>query len=125
MKKLFFFLLICSFGFSAFSQDSKNIQLSQKMLKQFQKNEYTAIPAVFDDTMKGALPADKLKAVWESLLSQCGKFVKSGEAAESTVQQYQLVKIPLEFEKAKLVMQVSISADHKVAGLYFVPDNSK
>jgi uncharacterized protein len=121
MKKLILFLLVCTLGLAAFSQESKNIQISKKMLKQFQKTEYSAIPAVFDETMKGALPADKLKAVWESLLSQCGKFTKAGDATESTVQIYQLVKIPLEFEKVKLEMQVSFNDKNQVAGLYFVP----
>ena len=74
-----------------FSQENKNIEISKALITSFQKNEYSKIGNSFDQTMKNALPADKLKLVWEDLNNKCGKFQKYSEITTEKIPNYDVV----------------------------------
>jgi hypothetical protein len=89
------------------------------------KGDFAGASKGFDDTMKKALPPDKLKAVWGQITGQAGayksqlgtrseKFAQSGKA-------YDIAYVTCQFEKGKLEAKVVYDPAGKVAGLFFVP----
>ena len=58
--------------------DGKAIAI--RALDHMDAGEYAQVEAMFDADMAKAVPADKLKAVWESLPAQVGKATGRGDA---------------------------------------------
>jgi uncharacterized protein len=85
------------------------------------QKKYDAASADFTPEMQKALPLDKLKSVWESVLGQYGPFQKTLGSRTETRGQYQIVYVTCQFEKDKLDMRLVYSADKKLGGLQFVP----
>jgi len=107
----------------AFSQESKNVTISKALLSSFQKNDYEKATAAFDETMKNALPAAKLKLIWEDLNTKCGAFQKYSEITEGKIQTYDVTYILCHFEKVNLNMKTVFNDKNQIAGLFFVPVN--
>jgi hypothetical protein len=125
MKKIYFLILLCSISFVLFSQQNKNIDISKSVITSFQNNEYSKIVQYFDETMKTALPAEKLKLFWDDLNIQCGKYQKFSEITEGKIQNYDIVYILCHFEKMNLKMKTVFNDKNQVAGLFFLPENQK
>ncbi len=92
----------------------------------FDKQDFAGAVALFDDTMKAALPASKLKEIWETLPQQVGSFQSRSDARPAERQkQYERIVIPLQFEKMPLNMLVVVDANAgKISGLFFQPDQA-
>jgi hypothetical protein len=75
----------------------------------------------FTPTMKAALPADKLMAVWKDLETKMGPYQSMGEATQAEEQGYKVVYVPLTFEKGTLRAKVVYDNTNYIAGLFFVP----
>lgn len=75
----------------------------------------------FDDTMKKALPADKLKEVWDSLIVQAGAFVEQLGVRREKIQQYDVIFVSCKFERTVLDAKVVFNSEKQVAGLFFIP----
>jgi dienelactone hydrolase len=97
---------------------------AQALLDALDAGKYEAAGKDFDDTMKKALPADKLQATWRGLTGQVGPLKKPGPAHFMKEGKYDVVTIPCEFEKLKLDMRVVFSADKRISGLQFRPSVS-
>ncbi len=85
------------------------------------KGEYDKAAGRFDATMKAALPAEKLRAVWEGLQTQVGKFAKTAGADQMREDRYRIVFVKCEFEKAVLEAKFAFDDNGKIGGLYFLP----
>lgn len=85
------------------------------------KGNYEAVVENFDDTMKKALPADKLKQVWDSLIVQAGPFVEQTAVRKEKILQYDVVFVTCKFEKAVLDAKVVFNNKRQISGLFFVP----
>jgi len=83
--------------------------------------DYAKVVKNFDETMKKVLPADKLKAVWDSLIGQVGAFVEQGSVRKEKVLAYDVVFVTCKFEKAVLDTKVVFDNKKRIAGLFFVP----
>ena len=125
MKKLVLLVIVCSFSSILFSQENKNITISKAVISGFQKAEYSKIVLLFDETMKNALPEEKLKLVWEDLNVKCGKYQKYSEITEGKIQTYDLTYVLCHFEKMNLQMKLVFNDKNQIAGLFFVPENQK
>lgn len=77
--------------------------------------------AGFDDTMRAALPADKLGAVWAQLQGQAGAFGGIEEARVKREGGHYTAYVTCRFAKAKLAAKVVFDAQARIAGLFFVP----
>ena len=99
--------------------DGKAIAI--RALDHMDAGEYAQVEAMFDADMAKAVPADKLKAVWESLPAQVGKARGRGDAEVSMQGAVTVVKIPLQFEKAALVATFAIDAEGRIAGFAVQP----
>jgi hypothetical protein len=104
--------------------DPKNDDLkpaSEAFIAMLAKGEYDKAVDRFDATMKGALPAEKLRAVWEGLQGQVGRFAKSTGADQTREDRYRVVFVKCEFEKAVLEAKLAYDDEGKIAGLFFLP----
>jgi dienelactone hydrolase len=111
--------LALSAGTSAQTADPAT--LARQALDRLDAGDYAQVEALFGAQMAAAVPADKLKAVWESLPAQVGKATGRGETAVSGQGDATLVQIPLHFEKAELVAKFAIDAEGKIAGFVVQP----
>jgi hypothetical protein len=75
----------------------------------------------FDETMKDALPAEKLEEIWKTTTSQLGPFKKQLGVRREKQLDHDIVLVTCEFEKAPLDVKVIYDSEKQVAGLFFVP----
>ncbi len=125
MKRTLLMLIFCTLSIFLFAQESRNTEISKLVINSFQKNEFPKIVETFDQNMKTALPAEKLKLVWDDLNSKCGKFQKMGEITVGKIQTYDVTYTLCHFENMKLKMKLVFDKERKIAGLFFVPENQQ
>ena len=99
--------------------DGKAIAI--RALDHMDAGEYAQVEAMFDADMAKAVPADKLKAVWESLPAQVGKATGRGDAQTMEQAGSTLVQVPLHFEKAELMAKFAIEGGGKIVGFMIQP----
>lgn len=75
----------------------------------------------FDTVMTKALPPDKLQAIWKGLISQYGRFQRMADTRTEALNKYQIVFVTCQFERVKLDAKVVFTAQHEIAGLFFIP----
>src|SRR5262249_13882491 len=75
----------------------------------------------FDSTMTAALPADRLRLAWQSLIAQAGKFKKQLSNRKEKVGSYEIVYVTCEFERTPLDVKVAFNNSKQISGLFFVP----
>ncbi len=92
-----------------------------RLLDHLDAKQYTQAESLFTTEMATAVPAEKLKQIWESLPQQVGAAQARGKAVVTAQSGMQVVVVPLPFEKAALIAQVAINAEGKVAGFMIQP----
>jgi uncharacterized protein len=97
------------------------VTLGRATVERLAKGEYAAVVATFDEQMRTALGEQKLKASWEGALAQLGAFKRSGEARAASKGEYQVVVVPVEFERAGMDVQIAVNAKGQIAGLSLRP----
>jgi len=125
MRRTFLMLIFCTLSTFLFAQENRNTEISKLVINSFQKNEFSKIVETFDQNMKTAMPADKLKLVWNDLNSKCGKFQKMSEVTVGKIQTYDVTYTLCHFENMKLKMKLVFDKDNKIAGMFFVPENQQ
>ncbi|HSD16494.1 MAG TPA: alpha/beta fold hydrolase [Thermomonas sp.] len=95
--------------------------IATRALNHLDAGEYAQLEAMFSAEMAKAVPADKLKAVWESLPAQVGTLSGRGDAQVMQQDGSTLVQVPLHFEKAGLVAKFAIDGGGKIAGFLVQP----
>ncbi len=80
---------------------------------------------MFDETMAEALPAPKLKAAWDSILRQVGKFEKIAATRAAQEAGYRVVYVTCDFADKPLDVKVVFNAEGWVSGLWFLPAQSQ
>ena len=111
--------LVLSTGTNAQSADPAAI--ARQALDLMDAGDYAHVETLFAPRMAEAVPAEKLKAVWESLPVQMGKATGRGDATTAMQGDSAVVQVPLHFEKAELVAKFAIGADGKIAGFLVQP----
>jgi len=97
------------------------VALATRLLDQLDAGQYAAAEATFSPQMKAAVPAEKLKAVWESLPAQLGAAGKRGEATASEADGLRIVVIPLEYAAGGVLARVVLDKDDRIAGFLVQP----
>ena len=92
-----------------------------RLLDQLDAGRYTEAEAMFSAQMKAAVPAEKLKAVWESLPAQMGAAGPRGNALTSEADGFRVVVIPLHYANGALQARIVLDRDDKVAGFLVQP----
>ena len=123
MKHLFtilFATLLVLGGSPAFAAESPEA-IATRLLDHMDANEYAAAEALFTPEMAAAVPAAKLKEVWESLPAQFGSANGRGKAEVTPHDGVQVVVVPLHYANGELIAQVAVNADGKISGFLVQP----
>jgi hypothetical protein len=123
MKKTILFLFLASLMTLSFSQESKNIELSKKLIGLLQQKSFDKVMLMFDEPMKKALPQDKLTEFWVNLEKQCGEYVKYSDITTEKIQGYNVVYVLCHFKNVNLKMKTAFNPQNQVSGLFFLPVN--
>jgi len=99
----------------------QRLETAKSLVADMASGRFDKAVAPFDQTMWRALPADKLKEVWEGLTKRYGPLQKAAETRTEKTGQYNLVFVTCEFQHGQVDAQVVFSSADKVAGLFFVP----
>jgi hypothetical protein len=75
----------------------------------------------FDDTMKKALPPDKLQEIWKALIGQVGPFKRPVSTRTEKQQGYDVVFVTCAFEQGTLDVKMVFNKAQQIAGLFFIP----
>ncbi|MDP7274638.1 MAG: DUF3887 domain-containing protein [Planctomycetaceae bacterium] len=94
---------------------------ARALLAMLVEGKFEAAADTFDAKVKDALPADKLKAIWQKMQVQAGKFKSVEKGRVLDVKENKVVDLLCTFEKAVLIVRLSYSKEKKVAGLFFLP----
>lgn len=106
---------------AAHAQTADPAALARQALDLMDAGDYAKVEGLFTPRMAEAVPADKLKAAWESLPVQMGKATGRGKATTAMQGKVAVVQVPLHFEKAELVAKFAIDADGRIAGFLVQP----
>jgi dienelactone hydrolase len=82
--------------------------------------KYDTAAADFTPEMQKALPPDKLKSVWESVLDRFGPFEKVVGTRSESHKPHEIVFVTCQFERGKLDVRL-VYSEKKLGGLQFVP----
>lgn len=97
---------------------------SQKVLGWLRNAQADSLGAVMTSELQQQLPPAQLAQLWKQLEASAGPFASAGEWSESPAQGHRLQECTLTFERAALKMSVTLTADHRMAGLFFAPIES-
>jgi fermentation-respiration switch protein FrsA (DUF1100 family) len=98
-----------------------DLEAARAFLTDLARGEFGAATRNFDDTMKKALPADKLAAIWKDVQKQVGAFKKQAGARTEKLDKYEIVIVTCEFEKTSLWARVVFDRQGRITGLRFMP----
>lgn len=91
---------------------------AKAVVEKLNAGSYSEVQDSMDDTMKAALPADKLAEAWEPYAEKLGAF--SGYEKESVAGKdgYAVAVILAKYETGSVQFTLSFDADLALAGLY-------
>ncbi len=101
-----------------------NESRAREFLANFDKRDFEKASMDFADSLKKALPAEKLESVEKSLRGQVGKLKKQGNARIATASGLETVFLTCEFEKAVLDVKLVFDKDGRISSLNFQPSES-
>ncbi|WP_201313364.1 alpha/beta fold hydrolase [Dyella sp. EPa41] len=95
---------------------------STDLLDALRKGDFAAATGHFDASVKAAVDAQKLQAVWQHMLpAKFGAFDHAEAPRFGSPGNGALVETPLHFARGQLVMRVACNAGGEIAGLRFAP----
>jgi len=97
------------------------IDLARTYLSNLRAEQYAACLAASDDTLRSALPAEKLSAVWHQVTTAYGAFEAERAVSLTQVGENHLVDFTCKFTRGVLRVRISVTADGKITGLFFTP----
>ena len=96
-------------------------QIAIGLLDRLDAGDYAAAEASFGPAMAAAVPADKLKEVWESLPRQAGAPTGRGKPQVRTQGGATLVVVPLHHANAALLASIAVDAQGRIVGFLIQP----
>lgn len=97
------------------------IDQGKKFVDLIAKGEFSRAVENFDSVMTRAMPEEKLKQVWQTVVKQAGRFKKQTGARTEILPKYEIVYITCQFEKGPLDVKVVFNREKQITGLWFVP----
>jgi len=94
---------------------------ARSFLSGLAKKDPAAATKNLDESMKKALPGEKLFDVWKDLVSKNGMFNKLGAARISKTGKYDVVTVRCEFEKGVQDARIVFDSEKQITGLFFKP----
>ena len=100
--------LLAIFSQSTASADEtpKHVEMAKTFVTQMAGGQFDKAVEPFDQTMSQALPAEKLKPVWDGLIKENGAFQRIIETRTEKYLQYDMVFVTCEFQHGMLDAKV-------------------
>jgi len=108
----------CGGGLSDAYDEDKVISLAHEVVTDLNSNDYDAVVAMMNDTMKAALPADKLSEAWAPVSEQLGAFDSFVKDATSEKDSIATIVVLAKYANANLTFTISFNTDLQLVGLY-------
>jgi len=127
MKKLILVLLMCVISNATgraqqgSTANTDVVTLAKKFVEMLSQNNYAGAVATFDDTVRAAMPPDKIQETWNAVISQAGGFKRQVRTRTQKSSGYDIVLVTCEFEKTLLDIKLVFDQSRHIAGLFFVP----
>ena len=94
---------------------------AQQLVKRLAAGEFEAATERFDETMRGALPPDRLKATWAQVEGSLGKLVSVLRTTSQKARSSTIVLVTCRFERTVFDVKIVYAADESIEGLWFLP----
>jgi dienelactone hydrolase len=114
-------VLLASFGTWSSAQTQTPETIATEVVNQLAARRFAEVEIRFDDTMRSALPEDKLSAVWDSVLQQAGEFRRVVKTRVVEQQGFHVVFVTCEFQNAALDVKLALNSQSQIAGMFLVP----
>ncbi len=114
-------LVIFSQSIASAEEPSKHVEMAKTFVTQMAGGQFDKAVEPFDQTMSQALPAEKLKPIWDGLIKENGAFQRITETRTEKYLQYDMVFVTCEFQHGMLDAKVVFTSGNKIAGLFFLP----
>lgn len=123
---LFIFLLCASLSCYGQNNDpsDEDVVSAKAFISQLARGDFPSATGNMNDGMKSALPLDKLQGVWSMLTGQFGEYKKQAGIRTSVEDGYEVVLVTCEFEKARLDTKMLFDDKGKIAGIWFLSNQS-
>jgi dienelactone hydrolase len=109
------------YSLTAAAAEPTAVDIATKLLDRLDAGQFDSAVSDFGVEMKTAVPADRLKQIWQSLPAQFGSSTGRGEVNVSKQDSVSLVQIPLHYSHGELVAKVAVGADDKIIGFLIQP----
>jgi uncharacterized protein len=96
-------------------------ELGRELIEALSRGQTDGFHARFDDTMKGAVPADQLAALWPSLEAQGGQLIGLERVRTEEKDGLTAVIVTAAFERLKLDLRVVFTPDRQITGFFVQP----
>lgn len=114
-------LTLLAVPFRAESAPLEPTVVASRLVERLVLGDFVGASENFDDTVRVALPPDKLEAVWKQIVAQAGPFQRRLGTTTKKAQLTQSVIVTCAFEKANIDVKVAVNAQNQVVGLFFAP----
>ncbi len=107
--------------------EQEAVSLAEKTVDLMIAQDFATMYSSFDPAMKSALTEAQLQQAWQSLIKQAGPYQsKIGTQPPVHKDQYTIVLVTLQFEKAPLDIRVVVDSNTgQISGLQFVPNQTE
>jgi dienelactone hydrolase len=106
---------------ATYKPPAKQSETAKTFVTQMAAGQFEKAVEPFDQAMAKALPAERLKALWEGLVKEHGPFQQAAENRAEEILQYNAVYITCAFEGGSIDAKVVLNSRNKIVGLFFVP----
>jgi dienelactone hydrolase len=115
-------LLFLTFSTVAFSDASTEQKtMAKAFVAEIAAGQFEKAVEPFDQTMRQALPTEKLKPIWDGLIKKYGPLQRAEEIRAEKIQKFDVVYVTCEFERGRLDAKIVFTSDNKISGLFFTP----
>lgn len=96
-------------------------QPARQFVELLAKADFQTAAQRFDDTMRQALPADKLQQAWDPLVQQFGAFQRIAGVRTTQEQGYEVAYVRCEFANGATEAKIVFDRNQRISGLWFSP----
>jgi dienelactone hydrolase len=96
-------------------------EAASSFVEQLSKGNFAGATESFDTAMLKALPENKLRETWSSLIKQAGPFQKQTAVRQESGKKYEIVYVTCLFKELALDARLVFDKDRKITGLFFTP----
>jgi hypothetical protein len=104
--------------------DIDKVQAAQELVKLLAQGNFEAVEQKLEDSLRQQLPAEKLKATWQTLEAQVGSFKEQVGAHTFQIPTAELVIVTCAFANASLDINVAFNTTSEIVGLTITPVGS-